>query len=118
MDKKIKLTLMAGPFGDCTSAYDVSFPQDITVEQFVQLVLQENPKEWGTIGLSWNHKLVDYSHGSIKFREDYDVYKNERVLKAKAHGGWSLMDYELELVPKPKLEKFVDIFAELTNFPF
>ena len=118
MDKKIKLTVRAGPFGDCTSAYDVSFPQNITVEYFIQSVLQENPNEWGTIGLGWNHILADYSHGTITFREDYDIYKNERVLKAQAHGGWSLMDYQLELVPKPKLKIFFDAFAPLTNFPF
>ncbi len=118
MDKQIKLTHLAGPFGDCTSIYDVSFPQDITVEDFVQLVLQENPGEWGTIGLTWEHILVDYSHGSLTFRPEYDAYKNERILKAKAHGGWSLMDYEIELVPKPKRNIFVNIFDSLKHFPF
>ena len=51
MDKQIKLIHRAGPFGDCTSIYDVSFPQDITVEQFIAAVVKENPHEWGSISL-------------------------------------------------------------------
>lgn len=119
MEKKIKLIHRDGPFGDCTSVYDVEFPQDITVAEFIQLVVDENPHEWGSFSLGWKQPTVAcYSHGSITYTEAYDTYKLAKIASVSSNGGWSLMDYSLKLVPKPKAEVVVDIFKSLTNFPF
>lgn len=123
MEKKIKLIHRDGPFGDCTSVYDVEFPQDMTVCEFVTTAVAENPQEWGSFSLGWRKPIIaEYKHGVLQLRPDtWEEYQHRKIAKARSHGGWSLMDYELELMPepKPKLKKmFFDIFAELTDFPF
>lgn len=122
MEKKIKLIHRDGPFGDCTSVYDVEFPQDMTVCEFVTTAVAENPQEWGSFSLGFRGPIVaEYKRGVLQLHPDtWEKYQQRKIAKASSNGGWSLMDYTLELVPepKPKLEKFFDIFAELTDFPF
>lgn len=98
MGKQIELVHLAGPFGDCCSSYAVKFPTDMTVQEFIETVVAENPGEWGRIGFGWNHpKLAEYNHGSIIYTSEYAKYKSKKIIKVDAHGGWSLMDYNITL---------------------
>lgn len=118
MDRKIKLHQVAGPFGDCTSAYAVEFPEGLTVKEFISLVVNENPDEWGRIALGWiRPTLAEYNHGSIVYTELFHKYKTREIFKIEANGGWSLMDYNITLKPEPKPHLEVDINAK-TQFPF
>lgn len=99
--KKIIRSRVAGPFGDCTSQYKVSFPEGITIEEFINLALEENPDEWGGIFLGHyfsGNKLGDYDRSKenrfkINNIEYYNKIKNFHPIEIEAHGGWSLMDY-------------------------
>ena len=91
-----------GPFGDCTSAYCVYFPEGITVEEFIQLVLAENPDDWGffTFGgyfsgacLGEYDRTKSDSRFKIKNLDIYNKVKDFHPTRIDAHGGWSRMDY-------------------------
>lgn len=83
--------------GDCTAPYDVELDKEYTVNEFVQTVLTR--KEWGYIGI--------YCHGTFfgepkcEYKYDKLLYTlpdnvlNKKVIKVKADGGWSRMDYLL-----------------------
>ena len=117
MEKQIKLIHKDGPFGDCTSHYEVAFPQDITVGEFMKLVTQENPTEWGEFGIYWHYPLAKYRDGKLFTAVALDEYRDMKVLRAQAHGGWSRMDYIIDPEKPPKPELKVD-FRQATQFPF
>ena len=98
----IDLIYRAGPFGDCTSGYDVSFPEGMTVEEFIKAVVAERPNEWGKITCG-RCSLADYKRGEIHYSPDYEELKSARAATISAHGGWSLMDYNIVIHPlKPR----------------
>ena len=100
--KTIELIYVAGPFGDATSTYSVRINKSsMTVEDFITTVIEENPKEWGYIGI----KNEDETFGNPRMKYRWGKYdsssmegvKNAIVKSAKASGGWSRMDYLLEI---------------------
>ena len=102
MEKTFTLIHRAGPFGDETSGYDVSIPEDISVEEFVQMVIIQKPNEWGKITCG-RRQIADYKHGELMRGPDYDALKNAHIAAVSAHGGWSLMDYNIVIHPmKPR----------------
>lgn len=117
MEKQIKLVHKAGPFGDCTSQYEVTFPQNITVGEFIKLAIKENPKEWGAFSVYWNWPIAKYRDGKCFTSVEYDEYKDMKVLRVQSHGGWGCMDYIIDPEKPPKPELKIDI-NRLTNFPF
>ena len=117
MEKQIKLIHKDGPFGDCTSQYEVTFPQDITVDEFIKLVIQENPKEWGDFCVYWNCPIVKYRDGKRFASVPYDEYRNMKVLRVQANGGWGRMDYIIDPEKPPKPELKID-YRQATQFPF
>lgn len=101
--KQIQLIHLDGPFGDCTSAYQVYFPKGITIEQFINTAIQENPNERGTFTLgALGPAICHYNRGVKQVRnpEYYNKVKDYHVNTAGAHGGWSLMDYTLKIEEK------------------
>lgn len=117
--KQFKLICTGGPYGDCTSSYDVIFLDDktIRVKDFIEMVLVQEPNEWGSICNGMREVIADYKHGEATFRGGYDLIKDRKILSIKAHGGWSLMDYYLELEPVSKTEFSYD-FKQLSIFDF
>jgi hypothetical protein len=117
--KQFKLICTGGPYGDCTSSYDVIFlhGEDISVKDFVEMVLLQEPNEWGSIRNGMCEVIADYKYGEAIFRKIYDSIKDKKIVSIKAHGGWSMMDYYLELEPQPKLELSYD-FQQLSIFDF
>lgn len=90
--------LADGPMsGDCTMPYFLRFNREnVTVEEFVEDVLSRD--EWGIIKVtveSEGHReeqTLEYSWDKIfgEFK-----HSNMRIKEARAHGGWSRMDYYL-----------------------
>lgn len=105
---KIQFKYVAGPFGDETSRYDITFP-DMKVIDFIATVIKEKPGEWGYINLNsvgYNSRIAEYRHGVIlSMTDDADLLNTTITCnEAWAHGGWSRMDYVLYgKVNKPKI---------------
>ena len=119
MNKTFTLIHRDGPFGDCTSGYDVSIPEDISVEEFVQMVITQEPNEWGAVYCG-RGIVAEYKRGKATFRPEYDKYKNEKIVSVTAHGGWSLMDYDIVVykkISKPDWSKLCE-FQQMSIFDF
>ena len=87
---------------DCTAAYEVILDKEYTVREFIYIVLTEFPRDWGKIrvddGSIFGPVICAYWHGDIEDISKLDKqYVDRRVISARAHGGWSLMDYYLTL---------------------
>ena len=99
---KLVFIQTGGPFGDATSNYKVSFPKEITVEEFINIVLEERSDEWGYFRSSWSSsgKIAEYSKGELLSTgfETYSKFKNRKIESVSANGGWSRMDYMITVV--------------------
>ena len=99
--KKLDRYRIDGPFGDCTSAYKIYFPEGITVEEFINFVLEENPGEWGSfiLGSCFSGEILGRYNRNQENRfkinnlEYYNKIKDFHPIEVEACGGWSLMDY-------------------------
>ncbi len=107
---KLNFKCTGGPYGDATSSYDVAVPKGMTLEEFINAVLDEKPKEWGDICLGWSGPtLIEYKRGSL-FNPSKELSENlhKEVVAVKASGGWSLMSYYLTLKdPEPQIDAIV-----------
>lgn len=106
MPNKINLMCVGGPYGDCTSAYEFTMPKQMTLKEFAEMVAADG-KEWGAIrkGSPFGDVLAEYNRsGEIKYR-DYADPNAILELKGTAHGGWSLMDYHVNIDKNAELGK-------------
>lgn len=91
-----------GPYSDCTSTYHIVLDKSYCVGEFIEILLKEFPNEWGYIGLYckgevFGYPKCEYNHGVIidgSFTEDILMFEIESV---RASGGWSRMDYLINL---------------------
>ena len=106
---KFERICTGGPFGDETSSYMINLPEEeITVEEFIKMVMCQYPNEWGHItcgGVS----LAHYNRGSITFDSGYEALKDRKVATVSSHGGWSLMDYNIVIHKQKRSPKAYDI---------
>ena len=96
------LTHVRGPFGDQCSIYDVNFQLGATVSDLISFALSKK-QEWGHISVHRKREsfpyrhMLEYSYGQIV----YDVIPNEIketvIENISASGGWSRMDYDIEI---------------------
>ena len=96
----IKLKQNTRTFGDETAGYAVELTKKYTVKEFVNEVL-ENDREWGYIGISCGGAIFgspncEFRNGKLESSLPDDVM-NKEISGVKASGGWSRMDYLLEL---------------------
>lgn len=94
--------LQTGKAGsDCTAPYDVKIYGQCTVKEFVECVFAQFPKEWGYIGIAdgsiFGNPKVEYSKGRLTTENNLKNVENCTVLKATTRGGWSRMDYYLQI---------------------
>lgn len=93
--------------GDCTTPYRVRIIEGGTVKDFIETVLK-NKKEWGYIGIFdktvefqimavFGNPYMEYRHGETIDRENLKDVENKKVINARADGGYSRMDYLLEV---------------------
>ena len=122
--QKIKFIHTGGPFGDCTDNYDVEFPKDWTVREFIQYIVSEysvDEGEWGSFSVScrgYSHQpVLEYNRGAVspygwsvkllgeeRVKELHDIAldilhkkQDTKILRVTANGGWSSMSYYLYL---------------------
>lgn len=89
--------------GDCTAPYNVILDKVYTVEEFITTVLEHLSNEWGYIGIMdanarniFGNPNCEYSHGKLSTAMP-ESFMNRKIHRAHASGGWSRMDYLLEL---------------------
>ncbi|MCM1031571.1 MAG: hypothetical protein NC410_09065 [Oscillibacter sp.] len=91
---KLKFIQTHSTGSDETAPYDVILDRECTVREFIDTVLQG--KEWGRIEIK-NGSRMEYRRGDI-ISNDMTDYDMERVInKVRAVGGWSNMNYYLEI---------------------
>ena len=83
--------------GDCTIPYNVVFHNECTVGEFIDEVLKKN--EWGyvIIGSRFDGPRIEYTHDKIVSGVFCQDILNAKISNATAHGGWTRMDYMLNI---------------------
>lgn len=95
---KIDFICTAGPFGDCTSNYDVIPSGPITLRQFVQYIISERKDEWGHIQLGrFGDKIIEYRRGDITASDEFESVADMEIASITANGGWYCMCYFVKL---------------------
>ena len=94
--KMVKLKfIQTHPTGsDETAPYDVILDKECTVREFIDAVLKRN--EWGRIKIK-NGSCIEYRRNEVISN---DMTENDMacvINKVRASGGWSNMDYYLEI---------------------
>ena len=105
-----KFTRKGPDRGDCTAPYEIRLDKEYTVLTFIQTVLRERKREWGYIGIKSNdpeglffgEPRCEYRDGEIvggveKLPIIFLSFLTEKVKNVTADGGWSRMDYLLEV---------------------
>ena len=99
----IKLLYKSGPFGDATTNYDVN-TDNACVSDFIDEVLKEFPGEWGSVCIrssksySDNICVCSYKYGTIERKaSDYETYGKAKIKSISSNGGWSAMNYDIEV---------------------
>lgn len=92
---------------DATAPYEVLFPKEYTVDQFLRDVLENRSDERGYIrirrrttdeGVSWFHlPCMEYRYGNVVSGDFSEAMKAEKICSAAASGGWGAMDYILKI---------------------
>jgi hypothetical protein len=92
---KITLTCTGGPYGDCTSSYNFTLNREMTLQEFLDLVIS-NEREWGQVAFSrFGDPIAEYKWGKITVLKVKDTSFKIKTT-GTAHGGWSLMDYYID----------------------
>ena len=85
---------------DCTAPYRVELTCRYSVGAFINEVLKDK-REWGYIGIDrgrgssiYGHPECQYRYGELLYTLP-DEFLGLKILKARASGGWSRMDYLL-----------------------
>lgn len=99
---EFKLSQSSQVRGDCTASYDVTIIGNGTVGEFIDAVLEKCSKEWGYIGIcstecSFGKPAMEYKHGKAINREEMSDFESKQVKSVVADGGWSRMDYVIQL---------------------
>lgn len=106
--------------GNTDDIYDVELARNCTIEEFLQIITS-NRKEWGTIRIFRMYMLmpqelgfIEYEHGTIKTNTICSEYLGREIKQISAHGGWSMMNYNINIdppnpVPKKPIVKYDSI---------
>lgn len=89
-------------YGDECCDYNVIFDKQYTLEEFINSVLS-NKREWGYIGIYdaktfRGNPYIEYRDGKIINGAFPREYYNKTIKQSTASGGWSRMDYVLQLI--------------------
>lgn len=81
--------------GDCTSRYALSLKKKATVREFIDAIISDK-QEWGHISVS-DGPGIWFKNGEYQMSSNMEKMLNKKVKKASASGGWSRMDYVLQV---------------------
>ena len=89
---------------DCTASYKVELSQQCTVKEFINLVFKERAGEWGYIGIYkdkmnsfFGDPYCEYRYGCLLTTLP-EEFLDKQIISVSGNGGWSRMDYLLEVV--------------------
>lgn len=88
--------------GDATCAYYVTLNKPMTVGEFIDEWMKENPSDWGYFGI-FNKRAIfgdprcEYSSGKIKGEPLPQKYLNKKIKDVFGSGGWSRSDFEFKV---------------------
>lgn len=74
MAERMKMICTGGPYGDASSSYVVKLDKEYTVQEFVKMVLDEKPGEWG------NFEITTDFHYTYTNRKDICEYKRGKII--------------------------------------
>lgn len=80
--------------GDETAGYDVILDKEYSVSDFIKTVVGIK-SEWGYISVK-NNGRCEYKWGDFLSNLDIKLL-DKKIKKVSASGGWSRMDYEIEI---------------------
>ena len=93
MEQFKKLIATTSIAGDCTQGYDVILDQPYTLNDFLERLVKEEPREWGSIYVL-DQLIAKYRYGNITNKiENFEEFKDQFIFSIKSNGGWSKMDY-------------------------
>lgn len=97
-----KLIQIGNECGDCTASYEVTVTENGTVGDFIDAVIGHCSNEWGYIGIKADEHIfekpnIEYRYGKIINRDALKAFESLPFKKIIASGGWSRMDYLIEL---------------------
>lgn len=101
-ERDFKLVCTGGPYGDCCCSYDIELRGEWTVQEFVEAVLKKNGNEWGYFYIGGGRNMFDkpyraeYRYGKLKEPIQGKIARR-KIKRVTAHGGWSLMDYTVDI---------------------
>ena len=82
--------------GDATTTYNISVTSPMMLTEFCDRVIQENPKEWGSVYVN-NEKVMEYSHGRGTAMGAFYRYCCKPLTSGWADGGCGSMDYHMKV---------------------
>ena len=95
----------SGPFGDCTSNYEIEFSREFTVREFVNEVIKDD-REWGAFHIVTKAKPFGIEESKYRYGKILSSFSEEtldrKIKSVKANGGWSEMSYYITLKRKTK----------------
>lgn len=94
-DLKFKFTQTSRTFGDETALYDVQPNRRCTLGEVVEHVLNKK-REWGYLVIPALGRK-EYRYGELLDGNFAENMRDAEVEKITANGGWSRMDYRIEL---------------------
>lgn len=88
--------------GDCTCGYRIELDKEYTVGEFINAVLSEKNKEWGSIGIYDGRSIFgspgcQYEYGTLTTDNLPEDTLNATINSVSASGGWSRMDYLIHM---------------------
>lgn len=98
MNRKIKI-YPGTPGGDCTAPYTVVYDGAMTVREFIETWVKENPDEWGGFKIVNGSALLEgcsYSRGRIGMLPNESIL-NRYIKEVNGSGGWSRSDFVLTI---------------------
>lgn len=108
----LKFIQTHGVGSDETAPYDVVLDKPYTVSEFINEVLTTRKSEWGDIEVKGAF-FLKYRYGKAE-QEIPEQYAKLPVKKAHASGGWSAMNYKLDV----GLQGFLSDMDEKDVSPF
>ena len=98
----IKLIETGGPYGDCTSDFDVKFDRPYTIGELIKEIYEEDGDSWGYVkimnGREWWNGLDICLYRYGKWEKPCPPEYLDRVIEsATCNGGWSRLDFYVTL---------------------
>lgn len=94
----IKLIETGGPYGDCTSDFDVKFDHPYTIGELIKEIYEDGNDSWGHVkimnGREWWNGLDICLYRYGKWEKPCPPEYLARVIEsATCNGGWSRLDF-------------------------